>query len=86
METCESAAQALIRTMRCHGRSAEGPDVPEQGRRSTLVAGRSREHSWLSILNPSHATFESTVKPLLDEAHERLARSRRKLTAGKLEI
>jgi len=26
------------------------------------------------------------VKPLLDEAHERLARSRRKLTAGKLEI
>ena len=41
---------------------------------------------WLSILNPSHATFESTVTPLLDEAHERLARSRRRLAAGKLEI
>jgi len=41
---------------------------------------------WLSILNPSAATFESTVKPLLDEAHERLARSRRRLAAEKLEI
>ena len=41
---------------------------------------------WLSILNPSHATFESTVKPLLYEAHERLARSRRRLAAGTLEI
>lgn len=38
---------------------------------------------WLSILNPSDATFESTVKPLLHEAYERVARSRRKLAAAK---
>src|SRR5256885_7581990 len=40
---------------------------------------------WLSILNPSDATFESTVKPLLDEAYERIARSRRPLAAAKPE-
>jgi hypothetical protein len=35
---------------------------------------------WVSILNPSAATFESVVKTLLDEAHERVARARRKNT------
>jgi len=40
---------------------------------------------WLSILNPSDATFESTVKPLLDEAYERIARSRRPLATAKTE-
>jgi hypothetical protein len=34
---------------------------------------------WVSILNPSDATFENVVKPLLEEAHERLARARRKV-------
>lgn len=29
---------------------------------------------WVSILNPSAETFEHTAKPLLDEAHARLAR------------
>jgi len=38
---------------------------------------------WLSILNPSDASFESIVKPLLDEAHERVAHSRRRLAAAK---
>jgi hypothetical protein len=33
---------------------------------------------WVSILNPSDATFDTVVKPLLDEAHERVARGRRK--------
>jgi len=33
---------------------------------------------WVSILNPTAATFDSVVKPLLDEACERVARSRRK--------
>jgi hypothetical protein len=33
---------------------------------------------WLAILNPSHATFDTIVKPLLDEAHARLARSQRR--------
>ena len=27
---------------------------------------------WISILNPSHATFNSVVKPLVAEAHDRL--------------
>jgi len=34
---------------------------------------------WVSIINPSTATWESTIKPLLDEAHELVsARERRK--------
>jgi hypothetical protein len=31
---------------------------------------------WLSVLNPSAATFEAVVKPLLAEAHGRLAAQR----------
>ena len=31
---------------------------------------------WLGILNPSHQTFEEVVKPLIAEAHDRLATSR----------
>jgi hypothetical protein len=37
------------------------------------VYGRQR---WISILNPTDETFRSRVLPLLDEGHERLARSR----------
>jgi hypothetical protein len=29
---------------------------------------------WIAILNPSRQTFDDVVKPLIDEAHERLAR------------
>lgn len=32
---------------------------------------------WIAILNPSHASFDALVKPLITEAHERLARPRR---------
>ena len=38
---------------------------------------------WVSILNPSEATFDEAVKPLLDEAHERVARARRKVADKK---
>ena len=31
---------------------------------------------WISILNPSEATFRDVVRPLIDEAHERLANAR----------
>lgn len=31
---------------------------------------------WVAILNPSRETFEETVKPLIAEAHARLARQR----------
>ena len=34
---------------------------------------------WVCILNPSSAKFEAFVKPLLEEAHERVARGRRKV-------
>jgi hypothetical protein len=34
---------------------------------------------WVSILNPSEATFDRLVRPLLDEAHDRVARTRRKV-------
>ena len=38
---------------------------------------------WVSILNPGAATFESLVKPLLQEAHDRIAATRaRHSTAG----
>jgi hypothetical protein len=33
---------------------------------------------WIAILNPSRGSFDATVKPLIDEAHERLARPRRR--------
>ena len=36
---------------------------------------------WVCILNPSDATFDKIVKPLLDEAHERVARGYRKVAA-----
>ena len=32
---------------------------------------------WIAILNPSRGSFDATVKPLIDEAHGRLARPRR---------
>jgi hypothetical protein len=32
---------------------------------------------WVSILNPSDQTFEAVVKPLLEEAYQRLERQRR---------
>lgn len=34
---------------------------------------------WVSILNPSEATLDKVLKPLLDEAHERVARAHRKV-------
>ncbi len=37
---------------------------------------------WVSILNPSDATFEDVVKPLLLEAHDRLAAARARHGAG----
>lgn len=33
---------------------------------------------WIAILNPSRETFEAVVKPLIAEAHERLARQARR--------
>ena len=32
---------------------------------------------WVAILNPSRQTFDDILKPLIAEAHERLARPRR---------
>ena len=37
---------------------------------------------WIAILNPSHETFEVIVKPLIAEAHDRLAKPRRRSVAG----
>ena len=36
---------------------------------------------WIAILNPSRGSFDATVKPLIDEAHGRLARPRRRPAA-----
>jgi hypothetical protein len=38
-------------------------------------AGYSRQR-WIAILNPIRATFDEVVKPLIAEAHERLAKQR----------
>ena len=35
---------------------------------------------WIAILNPSRRTFDEIVKPLIAEAHERLAGPRRRRT------
>lgn len=37
------------------------------------------QQHWVCILNPSEETFDTVVKPLLAEAHERVARGRRKV-------
>jgi hypothetical protein len=37
---------------------------------------------WIAILNPSRATFDEVVKPLIAEAHARLARPRRRAAVG----
>jgi hypothetical protein len=34
---------------------------------------------WIAILNPSRETFDEIVKPLIAEAYERLARTRRRV-------
>ena len=31
---------------------------------------------WISVVNPSHRTFDETVKPLLEEAYKKVARSK----------
>jgi hypothetical protein len=36
---------------------------------------------WVCILSPSQANFDTVVKPLLEEAHERAARGRKKVAA-----
>ena len=36
---------------------------------------------WIAILNPSRGSFDAAVKPLIDEAHGRLARPRRRPAA-----
>ena len=38
---------------------------------------------WLSVINPSDATFTDVVVPLLDEAHARLADARARHAAGR---
>jgi len=62
---------------RLAGRSGAGIE-PDHAQLDTVVPhpvyARQR---WLSILNPSRASFEGIVKPLLVEAHDRLANPRR---------
>jgi uncharacterized protein DUF6194 len=36
---------------------------------------------WVCILSPSQANFDTVVKPLLEEAHERAVRGRKKVAA-----
>ena len=52
-------------------------DVPDHAALDQLlphpVYARQR---WLAILNPSRETFDQTVKPLIAEAYERLAKQR----------
>ena len=38
---------------------------------------------WISILNPSAATFRDVVAPLIAEAHDRLAKQHARHAAGK---
>jgi len=42
------------------------------------VYGKQR---WIAVLNPSWQTFDKIVKPLIDEAYERLAKQRRTRTS-----
>jgi hypothetical protein len=40
------------------------------------------QQHWISILNPSAETFDGIVKPLLAEAHGRIAKTRAKNQAA----
>jgi len=54
-------------------------DAPDHAALDTIIPhpvyARQR---WIAILNPSRATFEDVVKPLISEAYERLAKPRRR--------
>src|ERR1051326_8725363 len=52
-------------------------DTPDYAALDTVLPHPvyARQH-WISILNPSHATFECIMKALLAEAHDRLAAQR----------
>lgn len=40
------------------------------------------QQRWIAILNPSRQTFDDVVKPLIAEAHDRLAKPRRAPRGG----
>jgi hypothetical protein len=52
----------------------EGAQVDDAALDTLLPHPVYAKQHWLSVLNPSNATFEGTVKPLLDEAYGVLAR------------
>jgi hypothetical protein len=54
--------------------SIDGPDYAALDR--LLPHPVYAKQLWISILNPSDATFRDVVLPLIDEAHDRLAKSR----------
>ena len=56
--------------------SAEAPDYAVLDR--VIPHPVYAKQRWIAILNPSHETYEHTVKPLIAEAYERLARQRRR--------
>lgn len=53
--------------------------------RLNIGVSKATFESFVSILDPTAATFDSVVKPLLDEAYERVARGRRKKTGATTE-
>jgi len=54
--------------------SIDGPDYAALDR--LLPHPVYAKQLWISILNPSDATFRDVVLPLIDEAHDRLAKTR----------
>ena len=59
---------------------ASAPDYAELDR--ILPHPVYAKQRWICILNPSRETFDEVVRPLVAEAHDRLARPRRRAPAG----
>jgi hypothetical protein len=58
-----------------------GPAEPDYAAFDTIIPHPVyAKQGWIAILNPSRRTFDRVVKPLIGEAHERLARPRRRRT------
>jgi len=60
-------------------RFAGSIDAPDYAALDTVIPHPVyAQQRWVAILNPSRRSFDDVVKPLVAEAHERLARQRRR--------
>ena len=74
----DAAAHAADAAAHAADAGAQAPDVDYAALDMLLPHPVYAKQRWVSILNPSHATFDEIVQPLIAEAHDRLATPRRR--------